>query len=224
MSTEEKNKDTNSCKPDFDREFTSSKDSVKRTRSDPPPDAVDAEKKEKHVSFLKRKISAPELVHSDSELTMSNSNSENKVSKKPDSVESVSAHNSTTDNEKEPVDSPQHQKKIQKSKSEDIVSSELYESDYYTPTGSTDNVKNAIASQVSDPDSQKGTSAKSDISPRHHRRVRHRSDGNLVYENRDVLDSVQEILMEEEKEWKRVSKISLCWQILASTPCYGNAS
>ncbi len=35
-------------------------------------------------------------------------------------------------------------------------------------------------------------------------RVRHKSDGSSPAEQRDVLDSVQEILVEEDRDWKRV--------------------
>ncbi len=54
-------------------------------------------------------------------------------------------------------------------------------------------------------------------SPRHCARVRHRSDGSLSHlnESKDVLDSVQEILIEEDREWRRVSSKLLNYRILS---------
>ena len=90
---------------------------------------------------------------------------------------------------------------MQISRSEDSPGNEHYESDYFTPVGSFENAMYTVPEN----DAEGNIRSRTDVSPRHHSRMRHRSDGNLVYENKDVLDSVQEILIEEEKEWKRVS-------------------
>ena len=108
-----------------------------------------------------------------------------------------------TDSKDTIVKPADHPRKIQKSKSEDIPGNENYESDYYTPVGSFESAK--PMSTAPENGTESNIRSRTEVSPRHHSRVRHRSDGNLVYENKDVLDSVQEILMEDEKEWKRVN-------------------
>ena len=106
--------------------------------------------------------------------------------------------------------------KIDKVKSEH--SPDNCESAFFTPSGSFEGLKatNSPLSSISETESQdrqaKGTGSPQEMaemseSPRRlFGRTRHKSDGSSPAEQRDVLASVQEILVEEDRDWKRVRK------------------
>ena len=172
------------------QETKSSRDNVQRTKSGPPSVPAESADNQNSEDPLKRKISAPDLIESVKDIIATISDGEHELRGKISDVSRVS-----------------HQKtaKMEKSKSVDAASNEHADSYYSTPIGSFENEKHM--STVPETEEETSISRRSELSPRHHTRLRHRSDGNLVYENKDVLDSVQEILMEEEKEWKRVTPV-----------------
>ncbi len=122
--------------------------------------------------------------------------------------------------------------KIDKVKSEH--SPDNCESAFFTPSGSFEGLKatNSPLSSISETESQdrqaKGTGSPQEMaemseSPRRlFGRTRHKSDGSSPAEQRDVLASVQEILVEEDRDWKRVRKswisVVICTDVLWCRP------
>ena len=172
------------------QETKSYRDNVQRTKSGPPAVPAESADNQKSGDSLKRKISAPDLIESVKDIIATSSENEHELNKKISDVSRVN---------------PQKTTRMEKSKSVDAPSNENTDLYYSTLIGSFENDKHM--STVPETEEATNISRRSELSPRHHTRLRHRSDGNLVYENKDVLDSVQEILMEEEKEWKRVKPV-----------------